>query len=1102
MTREEIECLGSYVKTLNQSGGCNFALIKHTNKIRLIKEEIKEVVCDEYGDRIFYHCFEENKMNEAYDPFFEIIKQLLSDSNVDMEEFIKSSGVYSLHIEVFRSYFETGRCIRLEEPFFSEVEFERDKILQGIVGMLKKAADGRKVLIVINRLNYAGASTIDLLNSILLDGCSNINIVAFENENGKVRIHEEAYKEKFVQSCEDKNCVYDWPINSGVVENVLENGFVFNGSSMEEYLTIAHNMFCMFAYDEMRYYLDYIYQKVQIENVGITRDLEIRLYKQLAILSVLQGDCSHALLVAENMHQLNDTLNDWKISYDYECIIANVNMHNGNINAALEAADKATWLAKTHHDKYLEFKAKMTKIVGKFSGFHNFLISYENYPVSEEFLAQCVEYKHYNHLAHLYVYCFENDMFDTVTMDNIDYSIPMFTKGIEIGEELGNDQFLTEAYRSVIMLASYSGKRELVIYFYEKDIQIAKRGGNRFEEAMVYNGLGYNHCAAEDYKNANYYFNLAMKIFHQLGLSDYIIETFYNMSINAIMAEEYDNATTYLEKTLYLLNINRKNSLRVCNISKVIGLIALSSFYQGRIHSTRNYLVTDGQFLDYTTEKDYDDNNRYLWDDDLFLYHICHALLCNYSGKYEEALKIYDKAEVYMERSQGNYFFAYPQFCIAKQYTLEKLGKLSERMELLQAYKKFCNKNAYLKHLQVAKKLIDGTYEENNTIKDTLKCPIMNEVCEAERRRCIERDAGARRKEIQFFSLFQNLLDRHEDNLSDKMNSVLSALASNYNLDGVVTIHIADDGERTVYREKAKEMSKENIDLVVKFFEEKKNGFAVSKYNGNYKDYRRLFSVMFGGKIFSMVGVPVFENERLSAVFVAYTVSRENWNASTDRYVLNDYDREIYTFLFRQIINAMKKWQAQNEIERMNKLLKKQAVTDELTGLLNRQGYYTYVKSVLKRENAAVEKYAFVYLDLDHFKYYNDTFGHHVGDAILISFANIFRRMAPEGAKVIRLGGDEFAIILRYENRNEVVDMSRNILAEIEKAKGFGDVVEHIAFKSVTLEEDSYAGCSIGIAYLDGVRSEEDFETAQNNADAALYYVKEHGRNSYMEFKN
>jgi diguanylate cyclase (GGDEF)-like protein len=201
-------------------------------------------------------------------------------------------------------------------------------------------------------------------------------------------------------------------------------------------------------------------------------------------------------------------------------------------------------------------------------------------------------------------------------------------------------------------------------------------------------------------------------------------------------------------------------------------------------------------------------------------------------------------------------------------------------------------------------------------------------------------------------------------------------------------------------------------------------------------------------------------------------------------------------------MDAINKWETDEEIDRMTHLLRQQAVTDELTGLHNRQGYYSAMRSIVANKGARDKNYAFVYIDLDHFKYYNDTFGHHVGDAILISFANIFRRMAPEGAKVIRLGGDEFAIILRYENRNEVVDMSRNILAEIEKAKGFGDVVEHIAFKSVTLEEDSYAGCSIGIAYLDGVRSEEDFETAQNNADAALYYVKEHGRNSYMEFKN
>ena len=209
---------------------------------------------------------------------------------------------------------------------------------------------------------------------------------------------------------------------------------------------------------------------------------------------------------------------------------------------------------------------------------------------------------------------------------------------------------------------------------------------------------------------------------------------------------------------------------------------------------------------------------------------------------------------------------------------------------------------------------------------------------------------------------------------------------------------------------------------------------------------------------------------------------------------------ETYTFLFRQVINSIKKWQAQDEIERMNKLLKQQSVTDELTGLLNRQGYYSIIRSVVSDKEKRNKKYAFVYMDLDHFKYYNDTFGHHVGDAILVSFADIFRKMAPDGANVIRLGGDEFAIILQYEEKEQVVTIVKKILEEIEKSKGFASIVERFSAKEIKLEKENYAGCSIGIAYIEGVTSEADFETVRKNADAALYYVKENGRNNYKEF--
>ena len=1103
MNREERNCLSSYVQSLSGrtiQNNSNIALIKYTGVIDVSVAEVAEMLPEGCARRVFYYSFKKNYMEEAYAPFMDIIKQLVCAKDISMEEHIEASGVYALHKAVFESFFNTGRAQRTEEPFFSEVKFEKEMIFKGILNMLLKACDGEDIYLVFDKINYAGASTLEFLEHIICNpACENIRIIAFTNENSKARPHEELYKNKFETHCEELGCAFQWPLISEMEENLTENGFVFNVTDIEEYLTKTYNMYCMYAFTEMRYYLDFIYQKVLIENLSISKAQKVRLCLQLAILAVLQGDCAHALLVAESLRRLSDEINNWKIEFEYYYIIAYVNMHNGNINMAEEAADKCIEIAEANNDEYFYFKGTLARIMSKFSGFYNILISYENYPISEELIEQCKKWDYYNHLAHLYIYCFENDAYADISIETISEKVPYFNKGIAIAEELGNEQLLTDAYRAVIMQASYGGNREIVNYFYEKDIEVAKRRGDRFEEAMVYNGLGYNHCASEDYVNANNYFNLAMKIFHQMGLSDYIIETFYNMAINCIMAEEYDNATLYLEKTLYLLNINKKNSLRVCNISKVMGMIALSTFYQGRVYSTKNYLVQDGQFLDYITDNDADRNNNYLWDDDLFLYYICQALVHNYGGEYEEAMEIYEIAEMYMKRSQGNYFFAYPQYCMAKQYTLYMLGREEERIKLLNDYKKFCNKNGYIKHLQIAIKLIDDPLGFTEHRANNLRCPIMAEVCEAERIRSLEKEAKIRHKEIQFFTLFQNMLDKRESNISDKMTSLLSALASNYNLDGILTIHL-EGSKRNIYKERARAIHKNSVEQIIRFFQEKRSGFAISKYSANYKDYRALFSIMFGEKIFSMVGVPIFENEKLTAILVAYTKSRENWNASTDRYVLNEYDLETYTFLFRQVINSIKKWQAQDEIERMNKLLKQQSVTDELTGLLNRQGYYSIIRSVVSDKEKRNKKYAFVCMDLDHFKYYNDTFGHHVGDAILVSFADIFRKMAPDGANVIRLGGDEFAIILQYEEKEQVVTIVKKILEEIEKSKGFASIVERFSAKEIKLEKENYAGCSIGIAYIEGVTSEADFETVRKNADAALYYVKENGRNNYKEF--
>ncbi len=1106
MTSEDRKYMLSYMQTLHDRSlqdGCNVVLIKNTNKINIVKTEIVEMLSEEYASRIFYYSFEPNKMVEVYAPFLSIMEQLIDIQAIMPQSLVKKVGVYKLHETIYESFFATGRCGRIEEPFYSEVQFEKAMIAKEIAKMLAYLCGNQDIYIVLNRLHYASASTMELLDYILGNPeCTHIRILAFENESGKSRGYEEDARKKFEEHCEEKKCLFEWPVDSEDVENAVENSFVFNVEEIETYLKHGYNMYCMFAYDEARYFFDCIYDKVQIEKVKITKQQEVRLYTLLTTLAIMQGDCAHALLVVANMHRLSFHMSDWSVEYGYHYLMALANMHNGNIKSASESAKLCIAIAATQKNEFHTFRGKVLYLMSLMSGFHNILISFEDVPVEEELLELCQKYGYLNHLAHIYVYCFENDILRYSDVRTVEKAMPNFNKGIEIGKQLGNDQFLSEAYRKSIMLASYSGNRDIVNYFYEKDMMIAKKSGNRFEEAMVYNGLGYNFCGSEDYAQANRYFNMAMEIFYELELGDYVIETFYNMATNALMAEEYDNSSVYLEKVLLLLNMNKKNSLRVCNISKIMGLAALSSFYQGRVYNTRSYLAKEGQFLNHIVDSSTDEYNNYLWDDDLFLYFICKALLANHSGDYEEAMDMYKRAEKYMERSKGTYFITFPQYCMAKLYTLHKMGKQEERQELAERYQKYCQDNYYVKHLQALHRIMMDPEQVTGHNSNTLICPIMEKVCEAERIHYVEREAKARKKEIQFFTLFQNLLSVNSGRSKEKLENALSAFKNNYNLDGILLIYLNGKSKEVSYHDGAKKMNDSTIDAVVNFFEEKRSGFAISKFSGNYKDYRKIFELLFGEQIFSMIGVPIFVNEKLSAVFVTYTKTRENWNSSTDRYVLNDYDLEIYTYLFRQIIDAIKKWEADDEISRMTDLLRKQAVTDELTGLYNRQGYYSIMNSLVSSKTKRDKNYAFVYIDLDHFKYYNDVFGHHVGDVILVKFSDIFRKMAPEGAAVIRLGGDEFAILLSYVDRMEVIKMVNDILTEVENSSGFADVVRLYALTDeVNIERENFAGCSVGIDFLEGgVTCSDDIEIMRKNSDKALYYVKENGRNGYKVY--
>lgn len=164
--------------------------------------------------------------------------------------------------------------------------------------------------------------------------------------------------------------------------------------------------------------------------------------------------------------------------------------------------------------------------------------------------------------------------------------------------------------------------------------------------------------------------------------------------------------------------------------------------------------------------------------------------------------------------------------------------------------------------------------------------------------------------------------------------------------------------------------------------------------------------------------------------------------------------------------------------------LKGIAYTDSLTNLPNRFALEEEINRRISKQN---QKFALIYLDVDNFKYVNDSLGHHVGDELLKYLSNCIFKVVKTKDYVARLGGDEFAIIYgNYQKREQIFDLVDKIKQETGKT---WYVYNH----------SFYISLSIGVAvYPD---NGNEFNLLYKNADIAMYSSKSEGKDRVMFFE-
>ena len=187
--------------------------------------------------------------------------------------------------------------------------------------------------------------------------------------------------------------------------------------------------------------------------------------------------------------------------------------------------------------------------------------------------------------------------------------------------------------------------------------------------------------------------------------------------------------------------------------------------------------------------------------------------------------------------------------------------------------------------------------------------------------------------------------------------------------------------------------------------------------------------------------------------------------------------------------NYLKKLESTlDELETANKKLGELAITDELTGVHNVRHFRQRHAVEHQRSKRFRRPYAIVFLDLDHFKQFNDRNGHPAGDALLAALAKKLKEISRETDCLARYGGEEFVILAPETDEAQAGDFAERL----RKA------VEELAFPNSASQPLGRISVSIGVASFPA--SGKSPEAVLQAADQAMYHSKKGGRNRVSLF--
>ena len=1074
--------------------------VKHYNTLNVPIEDIQEAVAKSTKKiEMLYHEFSPSRMQEAYEPFLGWIKQMYFRFYYDMpvSEFLEKADVYYLARSAFESYILTGKCKRTEDMIVVETEYEQKQFAFSLAKLFAFISKQHTLFLVLNRLHLAENSTLYFLTEFVSRTLNNVSFLANYNEAYVVPAYTLQRWTSLVRKIEDMNFLLDWNVQDAQTNINITDIFEPVMSDFPEYLIMLNNMIQTVAIKQALYYLKILDNKITTEKVNISAKNLAKFCIIYALASLYDKNITNALIMCEKLRNVNAKHPNLKYSFNYYYLLALCESFEGQRSLAEKNCEKCMSIAQELGlEKYI-FLAQLLFYIYSLDSWNN-TYRWDRRFEGEEldaFAEKAMENKWYNHLAHVFFFgCGnekENYISDAYTCEDTKY----FKHAMKLSLMTGNERLIIAAWRKNVFMAQGYGCFGYVDYYYKRCLEIIERQNNPVEEANIYNGLGFNRIVSEQFTIANEYFNKALAIFYKKKKYYFVAETLYNMATNAILADNFETAFNHLVLCLKLLRSIKKHRMNICNMSKVYGMLAYCSYKMGIDYNAHFYLNKMERVIYHVLHPD-GEPNYFLWDDDLFFYYFDCGLL-EKNEDIERAQLFFDKARYHMMRSDGLQFFVYTMFALEQAELYEKQNKPEKAREILEACMESCTSKGY-KHKE---EILFARMHRQSLITKYIPLPLTTvdkyQLEELVQLSEMEMMLADKTKGIDFLVAWQELINKENCTIDYIIETAMATMQNNYNLDGMIYVEIIDKKPVLRYMCGDYDISDEQLLNITEYLTRHKKEFVTSRYEMEFYDLHAIVSVFGVNRVVSFGCVPLSVDDELTGYMIAAIELHDNM--TNNIIFLDRNDITIFKFALRQLTDTLYRLKARNEISEMNRKLQQSAITDLLTGLLNRQGFAKkisdYEAQVSKGESKSMCA-TVLYMDLDNFKLCNDTFGHAVGDVILKCFSRLFERAAGKNGYVVRYGGDEFLLIMPGHTLDEGVETAKRIYRQLELENNFIEDIEEAVHKRVEMSPDQRVSCSIGIASADSY-DHDSIDAALKHADTKLYAVKKSRKSDY-----